>query len=62
MTPKRPNEPIAPATTPGKRTDPKIPPNEIPQSEDELLESEAERKQRESDTARERAAGRLPPD
>ena len=49
MTPKSPN-------------DSKIPPEEIPQSEDGLLESEAERKQRESDTARERAAVRLPPD
>ena len=62
MTPKRPNEPIAPATIPGKRLDPKIPPQDIPQSEDELLESEAERKDRESQTAFERSVGRLPPD
>ena len=62
MTPKRPSEPIAPATIPGQRMDPKIPPQELPQSEEELLESEAERKQRESDTARERSVGRLRPD
>ena len=62
MTPKRPNEPIAPATIPGKRTDPKIPPNEIPQSEDELLESEAERQERESQAALDRSVGRRPAD
>ena len=48
MTAKRPNEPIAPANIPGQKSDPKIPPEEIPKSEDGLLESEAERKERES--------------
>jgi hypothetical protein len=45
---KRPNEPIAPANIPGRKLDPKIPPEDIPQAEDGLLESEAERKERES--------------
>lgn len=49
MTAKRPPEPIAPATIPGKKLDPKIPPDQIPQSEDELLESETERQVRESE-------------
>ena len=62
MTTKRPNEPIAPTTIPGKRLDPKIPPDDIPQSEDELMESEAEREQRESESAFDRSVGRLPPD
>jgi len=39
MTPKHPDQPTEPENTP---------PEEIPQSEDELLESEAERKARES--------------
>ena len=39
MTPKQPSQPEEPENTP---------PEEIPQSEDELLESEAERKARES--------------
>jgi hypothetical protein len=51
MTPKRPNEPIAPANIPGQKLDPKIPPEEIPKSEDGLLESEAERKAREGKKA-----------
>jgi hypothetical protein len=46
MTPKRPNEPIAPANVPYGKVDPKIPP---------------ERKARE-DKARDQAATRLPPD
>ena len=62
MKPKRPKEPIAPATIPGERLDPKIPPDDIPQSEDGLLESEAERKDRESKTGFDRSVGRLPPD
>jgi hypothetical protein len=61
MSPKRPNEPIAPANVPYGKVDPKIPPDQLPQSEDELLESEAERKARE-DKARDQAATRLPPD
>jgi len=48
MAAKRPNEPIAPANIPGQKLDPKIPPEDIPQSEDPILESEAERKARES--------------
>jgi len=62
MTPKRPNEPIAPATTPRKPLDPKIiPPDQIPESEDPLLESEAERLARESEKALDQAITRLPP-
>jgi hypothetical protein len=62
MTAKRPKEPIAPANIPGQRLDPKIPPEELPQAEDELLESEAEREARESEKALDRAVTRLPPD
>ena len=62
MTAKRPNEPIAPTNVPGERLDPKIPPEDLPQSEDELLESEAERKARESGKTLDRAVNRLPPD
>ena len=51
MTPKRPDEPIAPANIPRQELDPKIPPEEIPKSEDGLLESEAERKAREAKRA-----------
>jgi hypothetical protein len=61
MTPKRPNEPIAPANVPGKSLDPKIPPDQIPESEDPLLESEAERQARESDKALDQTITRLPP-
>ena len=43
-------------------TEPKIPPDDIPQSEDELLESEAERQERESQAALDRSVGRLPAD
>jgi hypothetical protein len=42
---KRPNEPIAPATIPGRPTDPKIPPDQEPESDeerDELVEPELE--------------------
>jgi hypothetical protein len=62
MTAKRPNEPIAPTTIPGQRLDPRIPPEDLPQSEDGLLESEAEREARESGNAKDRAVTRLPPD
>ena len=48
MTGKRPNEPIAPANIRGRKLNPKIPPEDIPQAEDGLLKSEAERKERES--------------
>lgn len=58
MTPERRNDPA----NPGQRGDAKIPPEEIPQSEDELLESETERQERESNAAFDRSVGRLPPD
>lgn len=61
MTPKRPNEPIAPANIPGHKLDPKIPPEDLPKSEDELLESEAERQARESEKAFDQAITRTPP-
>ena len=60
MTPKRPNEPIAPANVPHGTLDPKIPPDQIPESEDELLESEAERQVRE-EKARDQAVRRRQP-
>lgn len=58
---KRPSEPIAPANIPGQKMDPRIPPDQIPQSEDGLLESEAERQARESEKALDQAITRLPP-
>jgi hypothetical protein len=61
MTPKRPNEPIAPANIPGQKLDPKIPPDQIPEAEDELLESESERQARESEKALDQARTRIPP-
>jgi len=61
MSPKRPNEPIAPANIPGQKLDPKIPPDDIPESEDGLLESEAERQARESEKSFGEAITRLPP-
>lgn len=61
MTSKRPSEPIAPASIPGQQMDPKIPPDQIPESEDGLLESEAERQARESEKAFDQAITRLPP-
>jgi hypothetical protein len=52
---KRPSEPIAPATIPGERLDPKIP--------DEVEEegSEQEQQARESETAFDQAITRIPP-
>jgi hypothetical protein len=44
---KRPNEPIAPTTIPGERLDPKIPPDQRPEHDDEREESEQERQARE---------------
>ena len=58
MKPKRPNDPAKTRD----RGDSKIPPDEIPKSEDELLESETERQERESNAAFDRSVGRLPPD
>lgn len=52
MTRNRPNEPIEPAS---------IPPDDTPKSEDELLESEAERQARESEKAFDQAITRIPP-
>lgn len=61
MTPKRPNDPIAPASTPGQQMDPEVPAEDLPKSEDGLLESEAERQARESEKAFDQAITRLPP-
>jgi len=47
MTSKRRSDPITPASIPGEQMDTEIPPDQIPESEDELLESEAERLARE---------------
>ncbi len=52
MTPKHPNEPVSPESTP---------PEEPPKSEDEPLESEAELLARESDKAFDQAITRTPP-
>jgi hypothetical protein len=55
---KRPSEPIAPATIPGQRTDPKIPPDKLPEDDeerDEREESDDEREARQSEMAFERA-------
>jgi len=46
MPKKRPNEPIAPTTIPGEPLDPKIPPEQQPERDEErdgLVEPEAER-------------------
>jgi hypothetical protein len=62
---KRPNEPIAPTTLPGEPMDPKIPPDDEPERDeeyDELVESEDERLARESEKAFERAITRVSPD
>lgn len=59
---QRPSEPIAPATIPGKRTDPKIPPDDEPANEDvDNGESESERRARESEKAFDEAIVRMPP-
>lgn len=54
MNGKRPKEPIAPATIPGEPLDPKIP-------DDELEESEDERQARESEKAFDQSITRIPP-
>ena len=62
---KRPNEPIAPTTLPGEPMDPKIPPDDEPERDeeyDELVETEDERLARESEKAFERAITRVTPD
>lgn len=53
---KRPNEPIAPATIPGERLDPKIPDDEFDNEE-----SEQDRQARESEKAFDQAITRIPP-
>ena len=58
---KRPSEPIAPTTIPGERLDPKIPPDQSPESDDERAESEEERQARESEKAFDQAITRIPP-
>jgi hypothetical protein len=64
MPAKRPNEPIAPTTVPGERTDPKIPPDEGPErphERDEFVESDEEQQARQSEKAFDQAITRLPP-
>jgi hypothetical protein len=64
MSPKRPNEPIAPTTIPGERTDPKIPPDEPSErheQRDELEQSDEEQQARESEKAFDQALTRIPP-
>lgn len=56
MARKRPNEPIAPATIPGERLDPKIPDEEIDSDE-----SEQDQQARESEKAFDQAITRIPP-
>jgi hypothetical protein len=60
MASKRPNEPIGPATIPGERVDPKIPPEQAPEP-DEHVESDEERQARESEKAFDEAITRIPP-
>lgn len=63
MARKRSIEPIAPTTIPGEPTDPKIPPEELPDYEKQLesAESDEERQARQSETAFDHAITRLPP-
>ena len=61
---KRPNEPIAPTNIPGRALDPKIPPDQIADSDadlDERTESDEEQQARESEKAFDQAITRLPP-
>ncbi len=59
---KRPNEPIGPTTVPGQATDPKIPPDQRPESDEDLEreESEEERQARESEKAFDQSTTRMP--
>ena len=43
---KRPNEPIGPTTVPGQATDPKIPPDQMPEDDEDLEEREESEKKR----------------
>jgi hypothetical protein len=54
---KRPNEPIGPTTIPGEPMDPKIPPDQRPESD----ESDEEHQARESEKAFDRGITRMPP-
>ena len=58
---KRPSEPIAPTTIPGERLDPKSPPEQSSDLDDEREESEEERQARESEKAFDQASTRIPP-
>ena len=64
---KRPREPIGPTTIPGEPTDPKIPPDEAPERDNERNdadyrgETEEERQARESEKAFDQAFTRIPP-
>jgi hypothetical protein len=55
---KRPSEPIGPTTIPGQPMDPKIPPDQAPELDDE---SDGERQARESEKAFDQATTRFPP-
>jgi hypothetical protein len=66
MQSKRPNEPIAPTTLPGRPTDPKIPPDDAEldaefDADSEREESDEERQARESEKAFDQAITRMPP-
>lgn len=54
-------EPIAPTTIPGDVTDPKIPPEMNPESDDRIQEPEEEEQARLTEVAFERSISRLPP-
>ena len=60
MTRKRPREPIGPTTIPGQPLDPKIPPDQQPDIDDDA-ESEKEQQARESEKAFDQAVTRIPP-
>ena len=59
MSRKRPNEPIGPTTIPGEPLDPKIRPDQMPESE-EHEESDEERLARKSEKAFDQAITRIP--
>jgi hypothetical protein len=58
---KRPREPIAPTLIPGEAIDPKIPTDEMPEPDDERVETEEEQQARESEKAFDQAITRIPP-
>jgi hypothetical protein len=57
---KRPQEPIGPTTIPGEPLDPRISPDDAPET-DEHAESDEERLARESEKAFDQAITRTPP-